>query len=87
MQRDVSGELNESIGDPDDTMVDSFLMKNKIEDNSVLTKKNNRTSASRPKSTVKSIRESIGFINTNRYGEGRRIDEDSDEGDRIVSIK
>ncbi len=36
---------------------------------------------------AKSIRESIGFIATNKYGEGRRIEEDGDEGGRIVSIK
>lgn len=39
------------------------------------------------KSAAKSIRESIGFISTNKFGEGRRIEESDDEGDKHVSIK
>ena len=81
-------ELNESIeplterGSEDG--VDSFLEEEK---KSVLGG-GNRTKSGRPKSTVKSLRESIGFIATNKFGEGRRVMEDDDDAtDNRISIK
>ena len=82
----MSGELNESLGGNDESMVDEFLDKDKKA--SVLAKNNPRATGGRPKSTVQSLRESIGFISTNKFGEGRRIDEDDDVQDgRPISIK
>ena len=81
----VSGELNDSVSDTG--MVDDFLSDDKKA--SVLAKKSNiRATGGRPKSTAQSLRESIGFIATNKFGEGRRIEEDGDAGDgRPISIK
>ncbi len=36
---------------------------------------------------VKSIRNSAAFLDGNKFGEGRRVDEDGDEGDPRMSHK
>ena len=81
----VSGELNESVSnDQDASMTDNFLSNDKKA--SVLGASNARQT--RPKSTAQSLRESVGFISTNKFGEGRRLQEDDDDADgRPISIK
>ena len=67
-----------------DDSVDNFLQK----ENTSNQNPKNRQSHNTRKSQAKSLRESIGFINTNKFGEGRRILEDGDdEVDNRKSIK
>lgn len=81
----VSGELNESLGGNDNSETDIFINNaDKSDKNSVL---NTGVRKTGHKSAAKSLRESIGFISTNKFGEGRRVYESDDEKDTHVSIK
>ena len=87
MKRVISGELNDSVSDPGAT--ESFLENEAISKASALRNKNARES-SRPRSVIKSIRESVGFIETTRYGETRVIEEYDDDDVQVgrpVSIR
>ena len=66
----ASGEVNESVEQDNDsqTGVDDFL----IEDKKAAKDTKSRSKSGR-QSVAKSLRESIGFISTNKFGEGRRV--------------
>ena len=83
----ISADLNESVDPNETTELDQFLDKEEAAKKSVLKKSGDRVSSARPKSIVQSLRESVGFINTNKFGEGRRIEESGDAGDKHISIK
>ena len=80
----VSGELNESVVSVEaaekeslvvePSGVDTFLDKEEKAQNDPSSRAKSR------QSIAKSLRESIGFITTQRYGEGRRVQEESDKG-------
>ena len=75
----VSGELNESVASIEAAEkeslvmpasgVDTFLDKESKAQNDPSARAKSR------QSMAKSLRESIGFITTQRYGEGRRVEE------------
>jgi amino acid permease len=59
--------------------VDDFLtQEKKATKNSALTTGNNRGTSR--KSVAQSMRESIGYISTNKFGEGRRVQESGEVG-------
>ena len=66
----ASGEVNESVEQDNDsqTGVDDFLIEDKK-----AAKDTKGKSKSGRQSVAKSLRESIGFISTNKFGEGRRV--------------
>ena len=84
MSRLVSGELNDSIAG--DTTED-FIVREGAQLNSVLNTTSKRNISGRTSGMMKSIRDSVGFMATNKYGEGRRIEEDDDEPTKHVSIR
>ena len=89
MSKNTTNELNESIEPLTDAHnteegVDDFLEAEK----NVSKAGGSHSKSGRPKSTVKSLRESIGYTSTNKFGEGRRVMEaDDEDGDNRISIK
>ena len=77
----VSGEVNASVVDNDDSDdgagVDSFLKdEKKAAKQSALV----GTRGTNRKSLAKSLRESVGYISVNKWGESRRLQESGDVG-------
>lgn len=79
----VSGELNESVVSVEAAEKESLVMQSGVDTFLDKEEKAQNDPSSRAKSRqsiAKSLRESIGFITTQRYGEGRRVQEESDKG-------
>ena len=83
----VSGEVNEQDDSNDTSQVESFLTADNLENKNQSKQKNARTTSGRPKSIVQSIRNSAAYVEGNKFGEGRRVNEDGDEDNPRISHK
>ena len=82
----VSGEVNE-VDSRDTTQVESFLKADNAEEQQMKKKDKSRLTSGRPKSVVQSIRNSAAYVEGNKFGEGRRVDEVGDGDDPRISHK